>query len=409
MMPDRFEGRIMDFAETPRRATLLAAAALVLAGLAGCGQGQQQAGPPPPKVTVAPPVQREVIDQDEYVGRFAAVDSVDVRSRLSGYLAEIHFKDGQFVRKGDLLFTIDRRPFEIALEQMRANLAQARANLAFTEADLERGRPLLQNRTISEQVFDQRTQAKSVAQAAVAAQEAMVNSAELDFNVYSELRSPIDGRIGDRRVAVGNLVTGGAGGSTTLLATIVSVDPIRFEFTMDEASYLRYVRFATASKDVASLHGNVPVTIKLIDEKDFAHTGKIDFIDNVIDRSSGTIRGRALFDNPDGLFTPGMFGRVRVPGSPPYTALLVPDAAIGTEQARKYVLVVDDGGIVRQKYVTLGQLDDDLRVVKDGLAATDRVIVNGLMRARPGVKVTVESEPPAPAPPPKGAGEAKAG
>src|SRR5271154_31113 len=410
MMPDRFEGRIiMDFTEGSRRAALLAAAALLLAGLAGCGQGKRRAGPPPPKVTVAPPVQREVIDQDEYVGRFAAVDSVDVRSRLSGYLAEIHFKDGQMVRKGDLLFTIDRRPFEIALEQMRANLAQARANLAFTQADLERGKPLLQNRTISEQVFDQRTQAKSVAQAAVAAQEAMVNSAELDLNVYSELRSPIDGRIGDRRVAVGNLVTGGAGGSTTLLATIVSVDPIRFEFTMDEASYLRYVRFATASKDVASLHGNVPVTIKLIDEKDFAHTGKIDFIDNVIDRSSGTIRGRALFDNPDGLFTPGMFGRVRVPGSPPYTALLVPDAAIGTEQARKYVLVVDDGGIVRQKYVTLGQLDDGLRVVKDGLAAADRVIVNGLMRARPGVKVTVESEPPPPPPPPKGAGEAKAG
>jgi RND family efflux transporter MFP subunit len=407
-MMSKFEGRIMDFANMARRAAWLSAPALLLACLAGCGQGQQPAGPPLPKVTVAAPVQRQVIDQDEYVGRFVAVDSVDVRSRLSGYLAAIHFKDGQMVRKGDLLFTIDRRPFEIALEQMRANLAQARANLAFTEADLERGKPLLQNRTISEQVFDQRTQAKGVAEAAVAAQEAMVHSAELDLNDYSDLRSPVDGRIGDRRVAVGNLVTGGAGGNTTLLATVVSVDPIRFEFTMDEASYLRYVRFATASKEVASLHGNVPVTLKLIDEKDFAHSGKIDFIDNVIDRSSGTIRGRALFDNADGLFTPGMFGRVRVPGSPPYTALLVPDVAIGTEQARKYVLVVDDGGIVRLKYVTLGQLDDGLRVIKDGLASTDRVIVNGLMRARPGVKVSTESEPQAP-PLKKGADEAKAG
>src|SRR5271168_1919342 len=201
MMPDRFEGRIiMDFTEGSRRAALLAAAALLLAGLAGCGQGQQQAGPPPPKVTVAPPVQREVIDQDEYVGRFAAVDSVDVRSRLSGYLAEILFKDGQFVRKGDLLFTIDRRPFEIALEQMRANLAQARANLSFAQGDLDRGQALLTNKTITEQTYDQRTQAKAVAEAAVAAQEAMVHSAELDLDTYSELRSPIDGRIGDRRV-----------------------------------------------------------------------------------------------------------------------------------------------------------------------------------------------------------------
>ena len=248
--------------------------------------------------------------------------------------------------------------------------------------------------------------AKRVAEAAVAAQEAMVHSAELDLEQYSELRSPIDGRIGDRRVAVGNLITGGAGGATTLLATIVSVDPIRFEFSFDEASYLRYVRFATSSQDVASLHGNVPVTLKLIDEKDFPHQGKIDFVDNVIDRSSGTIRGRAVFDNADGIFTPGMFGRVRVPGSPPYTALLVPDAAIGTEQVRKFVLVVDDGNVVRQKYVTLGQIDGGLRVVKDGLAATDRVIVNGLMRARPGQKVTPQQED---TPPAKGPNEAKAG
>jgi RND family efflux transporter MFP subunit len=301
------------------------------------------------------------------------------------------------VKKGDPLFTIDRRPFEIALEQMRANLNQARANLSFTESDLARGQQLLQNKTITEQAYDQRTQAKAVAEAAVGAQEAMVHSAELDLDEYSELRSPIDGRIGDRRVAVGNLVTGGPGGNTTLLATIVSVDPIRFEFTFDEASYLRYVRFATTSQDVASAHGNVPVALKLIDENDFQHTGKIDFIDNVINQSSGTIRGRALFNNSDGLFTPGMFGRLRVPGSPPYAALLVPDAAIGSEQARKYVLVVDDGGMVQQKYVTPGQLDDGLRVIKDGLLATDRVIVNGLMHARSGIKVKAQEQGAAPA------------
>jgi len=388
----------------------LLGALFVTAGVAGCGQGQQQAAPALPTVTVANPTQRTVVDQDEYVGRFAAVNSVEIRSRLSGYLSEIHFHDGQMVKQGDLLFTIDRRPFEIALEQMKANLAQARANLAFTQADLDRGQSLLQNKTITEQVYDQRTQAKAVAEAAVTAQEAMVHSAELDLNDYSELRSPIDGRIGDRRVAVGNLVTGGTGGNTTLLATVVSVDPIRFEFSFDEASYLRYVRFATASKEVAALNGNVPVSLKLIDEKDFVHTGNIDFVDNVIDRSSGTIRGRAVFANPDGIFTPGMFGRLRVPGSPPYTALLIPDAAIGSEQARKYVLVVDDGGVVRQKYVTPGQLDGGLRVIKDGLTAGDSVIVNGLMHARPGIKVRPEqagdAAPPAPV---KTGPEAKAG
>jgi RND family efflux transporter MFP subunit len=367
------------------------AAAAALLALAGCGEGQRQsAAPPPPSVTVASPVQRTVIDQDEYVGRFVAVDSVDIRARVSGYLTQIHFTDGQMVKKGDLLFVIDHKPFQIVLDQMRANLAQARANLAFTEADLARGQELLHNKTITEQTYDQRTQAKRVAEAAVTAQEAMVHSAELDLNEYSELRSPIDGRIGDRRVAVGNLVTGGNGSNTTLLATIVSVDPIRFEFTFDEASYLRYQRYTAASGLVGG--AGVPVALKLIDEQDFQHTGKIDFVDNVIDRSSGTIRGRAVFANPGGVLTPGMFGRVRVPGSPPYTALLVPDAAIGSEQARKYVLVVDDGSVARQRYVTPGQLDGDLRVIKDGLTASDRVIVNGLMRARPGAKVAAQEQ-----------------
>lgn len=383
---------------------------LLVTALAGCGQGQQQtAAPPPPTVTVARPVQRTVIDQDEYVGRFVAVDSVEVRSRVSGYLSEIHFTDGQMVKKGDLLFVIDHRPFQIALDQMRANLAQARANLAYTEADLARGKELVQNKTITEQTFDQRKQARSVAEASVAAQEAMVHSAELDLNQYSELRAPIDGRIGDRRVSVGNLVTGGNGSNTTLLATIVSVDPIRFEFTFDEAAYLRYQRFAGSNGQMGNSEGGLPVTLKLIDETDFVHSGKMDFIDNAIDRSSGTIRGRAVFPNPDGLLTPGMFGRIRVPGSPPYVALLIPDAAIGTEQSRKYVLVVDDNGIVRQKYITPGQLDDDLRVIKEGLAASDRVIVNGLMRARPGIKVTVEEKgTPAASSAPKDAAQAKA-
>jgi len=382
------------------------AALLLAAGLTGCGQGQQQvAAQNLPAVTVAKPAQRMVVDLDEYVGRFVAVNSVDIRSRLSGYLAAIHFTDGQMVKKGDLLFTIDRRPFQIVLEQMRANLAQARANLAFAKADLERGQSLLQNKTITEQVYDQRTQAKNVAEAAVAAQEAMVHSAELDLNEYSELRAPIDGKIGDRRVSVGNLVTGGTGGNTTLLATIVSVDPIRFDFTFDEAAYLRYQRFAGKQ---GSGVDDVPVNLKLLDEKDFLHAGKIDFVDNVINQSSGTVRGRAMFVNSDSVLTPGMFGRIRVPGSPPYLALLIPDEAIASEQARKYALVVDDTGVVRQKYVTLGQLDQGLRVIRDGLLTTDRVIVNGLMHARPGIKVNAREQTAPAAPAPKSGDEAKA-
>ena len=430
----------MKFA-TAARLAAVPAAALLLTVLAGCGRGQQQqAAYPTPTVTVAKPVQRSVVDYDEYVGRFVAVDSVEIRSRLSGYLSAIHFTDGQMVKKGDLLFTIDRRPFEIALQQMKANLAQARANLSFAQGDLQRGQALLQNKTITDQTYDQRLQAKNVAEASVAAQEAMVNSAELDLEQYSELRAPVDGRIGDRRVSVGNLVTGGTGGNTTLLATIVSVDPIRFEFTFDEQSYLRYERFAksrkpetrtdpqtTASSDkqadpqpdpppapqsgaqqAGGVDTGVPVSLKLIDENGFDHAGKIDFVDNVISTTSGTIRGRAIFANANGIFVPGMFGRIRVAGSLPHMALLIPDAAIGSEQARKYVLVVDKDGMVQQKYVTPAQLDGGLRVISDGLLASDRVIVNGLMHARPGIKVKADEQN-SPAAPATSADQSKAG
>ena len=389
--------------------TKLAPALLALA-LVACGdapQQQQQAALPPPAVTVAVPIQRTIVDNDEYVGRFVAIDAVEIRARVSGYLDQVHFKDGQVVKQGELLFTIDKRSFQNALAQARANLTQARANLAFAEADLARGSELVRQKTITEQVFDQRTQAKRVAEASVTAQEAAVRQAELDLE-FTELRAPVTGRIGDRRVSPGNLVTGGTGGNTTLLGTIVSLDPIRFEFTFDEASYLRYERLS--SKDMASREGGSEVALKLIDEKDFGHRGHMDFIDNVIDRSSGTIRGRAVFPNPKSMFTPGMFARVRVPGSQPYTALLVPDAAVGTEQARKYVFVVDAENVVRQKFVELGQAVDNLRVIKGGLEPADRVIVNGLMRARPNQKVTPQQAgaPPA-APAPAAGAPAKAG
>lgn len=359
--------------------------------LAACGQSEQAVAPADPMVTVAHPTRQTVVDHDEYVGRFVAVDSVEIRARVSGYLDQVHFTDGQMVKQGDLLFTIDRRPFQTSLDQAKATLAQVRANLAFAEADLARGAQLVHDKTITEQVFDQRTQAKRVAEATVAAQEAAVRQASLDL-AFTELRAPVDGRIGDRRVSPGNLVTGGTGGNTTLLGTIVSLDPIRFEFTFDEASYIRYERVSQTGKDVAGRDGSALVALKLIDEQEFSHQGRMDFVDNVIDRSTGTIRGRAVFSNPNRTFMPGMFGRVRVPASPPYTALLVPDAVIGTEQARKYVLVVDKDNVVRQRYVTLGQLSGDLRVIKTGVDADDQVVVNGLMRARAGQKVRPQEQ-----------------
>jgi RND family efflux transporter MFP subunit len=352
--------------------------------LSNCGQAPQ--APPPPPVTVAHPVKQEVVDRDEYVGRFVAVDMVEIRARVSGYLDSIDFADGAIVKKGDLLFTIDKRPFQNTLDQARGALAQARANLAYAEADLERGQKLLADKTISQQVFEQRIQTKRIAEASVASNEAAVKQAELDLQ-FTELRSPITGRIGDRRVSVGNLVTGGTAGNTTLLATIVSIDPIRFEFTADEGAFLRYERIAQNGRDTDSRYTSTPVKLKLLDEQDFTHDGKIDFVDNVIDQSSGTIRGRAVVPNPTGLFTPGMFARIQVPASRQYEALLVPDAAIGSEQIRKFVYVVDGENTVRQKFVQLGALHGNLRVVK-GLDADDNVIVNGLMRARPGTKVT---------------------
>ena len=367
--------------------------------VASCGEPKQQGGPPPPAVTVATPVKRTVFDYDEYVGRFAAINAVEVRARVSGYLDQLHFKDGQLVKQGDLLFTIDKRPFQNTLDQARANLVQAQSNVSFTESDYTRGQQLVRDKTITDQTFEQRAQAFRNAKASVSNNEAAVRQAELDLE-FTELRAPVNGRIGDRRVSPGNLVTGGTGGNTTLLATIVSIDPIYFEFTFDEASYLRYERLARMGQDIASRNASVKVALKLIDENDFDHEGRMDFVDNVIDRSTGTIRGRAVFANPNEVFTPGMFARVRVPGSPPYEALLVPDAAIGTEQARRFVMVVDAQDIARPKYVTLGQLtSDNLRVIKDGIGPDDRVVVSGLMQARPGQKVRPEEQGAKPAGP----------
>jgi RND family efflux transporter MFP subunit len=377
---------MMRLVPTMKSARLLTILLLLVPALAACGQSQSQpqaSAPPPPQVTIAKPVSKMIADQDEYVGRFVAVESVEVRARVPGYLEAIHFQDGQMVKAGDPLFTIDRRPFQIALAQAQASLAQAKATLAFAESDLARAQGLAIGTVITQQTFDQRTQAKRSAEASVASQQAAERQATLDLE-FTELRAPVSGRIGDRRVSIGNLVTGGTSGNTSLLATIESIDPIRFEFTLDEASYLRYGHFTEAPDRGLTL----PVKLKLLNESTFSHQGKMDFVDNAIDRSSSTIRARTVFANPDGKFAPGMFARVRMAAAPPRNELLVPDAAIGVEQVRKFVLVVDAENVARPKYVTLGPEVDGLRVITQGLTPDDNVIINGLMRAKPGAKVT---------------------
>jgi RND family efflux transporter MFP subunit len=366
-----------------RISAALAAIPLLLAGCSPQEQAKQAPpAPPPPAVTVASPVKRVVTDRDEYVGRFVATDTVEMRARVSGYLSAIDFKDGQKVEKGQLLFTIDKRPYEAALDQAQADLDRAKARLESAAADLVRSEKLVRDKNISEQLYDQRVATKKDADAQLSAAEAGMRRAQLDLD-FTELRAPVTGRIGDRRVAPGNLVTGGTQGNTTLLATIVSTDPIHVEFTMDEAAYLRLLRM---QRDRRPAEG-MPVELKLFDEDKFGHKAQVNFVDNVLDQSSGTIRMRASVANPTELFTPGMFAQVRIHASEPYEALLVPETAILSDQSRKMVLLVGPENVVVPRPVVLGSTFDGMRVVRSGLGPQDQVIVNGLMKARPGQKV----------------------
>ncbi len=360
---------------------------LVALSVAACDRSQsdaQKQSPPPPAVTVAYPLKRMAAQEEEQVGRFVAVDTIEVRTRVAGYWDAIHFQDGQIVEKGARLFTIDRRPFEIAVEQARATLAQSEGNLVLAEADLARAKDLVMGASITQQLMDQRTAARTGARASVMAQKAALRQAELDLE-FTELTARVTGRIGDRRVSVGNFVTPATGANASMLATIQSIDPIRFEFTLDEASYLRLTRSGASKTGTGD---NLQIKLKLLDEPGFGHIGRVDFIDNALSRTSGTIRARAELANPKGLFTPGMFARIRIAVAEPAEVLLVPDAAIGTEQVRKYVTVVADDNMPKTKHVKLGGIVDGLRVVEEGLSASDRIVIDGLMRLRPGSPVT---------------------
>jgi RND family efflux transporter MFP subunit len=355
--------------------------------LSACGPSQPPQ-PPPLPVTVSRPLQKDIIEYDEYTGRFAAVESVEVRARVSGYLVKIAFKDGQMVKRGDQLFQIDPRPFQIALDQARADLQRAQAAAEFSERDLKRAAELRQARTLSEQVYDERLRTDRQARASLLQAQAAVRAAELNLE-FTQIRAPVSGRAGRALVTEGNLVSGGTG-DTTLLTTIVSLDPIYFYFDADEAAYLRYVRLSQTGERQSSRDFANPVRVSLGDESDYPHEGVMDFVDNVVDRGTGTVRGRALLNNPTLLFTPGQFGRLRLAATGKRAALLLPDEAIGTDQSRRYVLTVGEDGTVGQKPVEIGGIVEGMRVVRDGLTAQDWVVVKGVQRARPGGKVAPE-------------------
>ncbi|HEV2569547.1 efflux RND transporter periplasmic adaptor subunit [Sphingomonas sp.] len=353
-------------------------AAALLAGLVIANSETAPPPPPPvPTVTVAAPLVRQVTEWDDYVGRFEASQTVEVRPRVSGQITGIHFADGQVVRRGQLLFTIDPRPFAAALAEARAGLASAQSDLSLARADLSRAESLIADQAVSRSEVDRLRARVQAASAAVAAAQARVRSRALDLE-FTRIRAPIGGRASDRRVDAGNLVAAGDAGS--LLTTVNALDPIHFSFDVSEALFLKTKRERS--------NGGV-AEIRLQDESEYRWKGRLDFTDNGIDPRSGSIRGRAVLSNPDLFLTPGMFGNMRLGSGGTVQALLVPDAAVRTDQARKVVYVVAKDGSVAAKPVAAGPLVDGLRVIRAGLTATDRVVIAGTHLAQSGGKVQV--------------------
>jgi multidrug efflux system membrane fusion protein len=408
-----------------RTATLGPLCVLVL--LVSCGP---QATAPPasaPAVTVSLPVQQEITEWDDYVGRVAAIEEVEIRSQVTGFLDSIHFRDGQIVKKGDLLFIIDQRPFQAALDQAKAGVAeatgrleqsqaqllqaraqalQAKANQTKTQLDFDRFKPLAKDEAITQQDLDNAEQANLAAladvdasqarietasaavigaRALVEAAKARVQSAELNLG-FTRIAAPVSGRIDRHLTSIGNLISGGSD-QATLLTTIVSVDPAYVYFEVDERAYLKYARLASRGERPSSREVANPVLVGLADEEGFPHRGFMDFVENKLDVATSTIQGRARVPNPDRSLIPGLFVRVRLQGSAKYQAMLVPDATVGSNLGQKFVYIVNGKNEVEMRPVSLGPLHDGLRIVRQGIAASDRVVVAGVQFVRPGTKV----------------------
>jgi RND family efflux transporter MFP subunit len=359
---------------------------LACALLGGCRSTAAPPAAPPPAVVVAPPLVMRLTEWDEYTGRFEATDTVDVRARVDGYLDSIHFRDGALVKRGDLLFVIDPRPYEAVVEGARADVVRAQTRLELAETDFTRGEALFAIKGISQEEQDRRTQTRKEAEAALIVARAAERAAALNVE-FTRVRAPIAGRISRKFVSVGNLISGGQAGST-LLTTIVAVDPIQFLFDASESDYLKYNRLNASGARRSSREVPNPVRIRLLDEPSFTHIGKMDFVDNQVDLATGTIRGRALVPNPDGFLTPGQFGRLQLLGSGEFDALLVPDSAILSDQSRRFVWALGKDDVPEQRVVEPGNLERGLRIVRAGLQRDDRIVINGMQRVRPGARVT---------------------
>jgi RND family efflux transporter MFP subunit len=365
--------------------TAAAASALLVSACARNEAAQPQAAAPLPQVTVAQAISRKVTEFGEFTGRFEAVERVEVRPRVSGYISSVNFTDGSEVRKGDVLFVIDPRPYVAERDKARAGLAQARSQLELAKSERNRANTLLAEHAISQEEFDIRTSGREQAEANVAAAQAALDTAALNLE-FTRVTAPISGRISRAMVTSGNFVSNGQ----TPLTTLVSLDPIYVTFDGDEQAYLKYIKLARDAAQAASAETRNPVRVGLANENGYPHQGSMVFVDNALDPATGTIHSRALLDNHDGTFTPGLFARIRLPGSAQHEAVLVNDSAIGTDQTVRYVLVVGSGNKVEYRPVQLGPVIDGLRVVQTGLAPGETIVVNGLQRVRPGAQVQAQ-------------------
>jgi RND family efflux transporter MFP subunit len=358
----------------------------------GCGKNASKTAPPPAVVTVVQPIAREIVEWDDYIGRLEAPETVEIRARVSGYLDKVHFKEGKEVKKGDLLFTIDPRPYQAEYDHADAEYERAVSQTDLAKNDFERAKRLIATKAISEEDYDTKSKTYTAAQAAVKSAKAALESAKLNLE-FTQIHAPINGRIGRAVVTEGNLISSGVGGSgATLLTTIVSLDPLYLYGDADERSILKYLRLRREGKRVSARDEEIPAEMGLSDEPGFPHSGYIDFVDNRVDPNTGTMRARGVFSNADHSLSPGFFARIRIPGSGKYPALLIPDRALGSDQAQKFVYVVNAEKKVEFRPVQIGPMIDGLRVVRSGLKAEEQIIIEGLMRVRPGV--VVDSKPP---------------
>jgi multidrug efflux system membrane fusion protein len=367
--------------------SMVAVAAGALLMTSGCGGsgGSAQSAPPPPQVSVAQVLERRVKDWDEFTGRMQAVETVEIRPRVSGYIDKVAFTEGSQVKRGDLLFVIDPRPYKADADRAAADVKRYKTALELARIELGRVQKLKDSGAVSEEELDERKSTLAQTEANVAGAEAALEAANLNLN-FTQVTSPIAGRASRAEVTRGNLVTGGINGGT-LLSSVVSMDPMYLYFDADEQSYLRYSQMARSGEHSSSRDSAKPVQVGLANEEGFPHTGTVDFVDNQLNPQTGTIRARAVLQNKDGLYTPGLFARVQLLGSSEYSAILIDDRAVNTDQSQKYVFVLGPGNVIEYRRVKLGRIIDGLRVVREGLKSGDVIVVNGAQRVHPGITV----------------------